>query len=236
MEEQKDNVPPDSDKRQSGIVDRLSEKSALTQKIFDNTFSVFNDLKDLLNEMSSEINDEMDERDQDTKIEYRDRGKFEAQIQVADDLLIFSMHTNIFKFNNEHPIWENDYVCGNKENAYCGIINIYDFLADSFKYNRNGDEGYLIGRIFVNQTNHYCVEGKRQDSLRAEGFGSREISKDSLREIVEAAIGYAIDFDLLVPQYENAKIVTVDQLNTKMEHSKIRTGKRLGYLFRSDDV
>ena len=32
------------------------------------------------------------------------------------------------------------------------------------------------------------------------------------------------------------KIVTVAQMNTKVESAKIQTGKRLGFKFNSDDV
>ena len=42
------------------------------------------------------------------------------------------------------------------------MINIYNFLADSFKYNRLNDVGYLVGRVFLNKDLHYFVEGKRQ--------------------------------------------------------------------------
>ena len=62
-----------------------------------------------------------------------------------------------------------------RANSYCGVINIYTFLSDSFKFNRNADEGYLIGRIFVNRERSYFVEGKHQTSMRAMQFGQREI-------------------------------------------------------------
>ena len=54
--------------------------------------------------------------------------------------------------------------------------------------------------------------------------------------IVETAIFYAINFDLLMPPYENNKRVTVDQFNTKMDNSKFVTGKRMGYDFNVDDI
>ena len=54
--------------------------------------------------------------------------------------------------------------------------------------------------------------------------------------IIETAMDYAVDFDLLVPPYDTVKVVTVDQLNTKIENSKMQTGKRLGYKFNSDDI
>jgi len=218
------------------ILEKIEVKANIEQAIFDNTFNVFLELKDILHEMSSEIDDALEGRDKRIKIEYRDRGKFEAQLQIAADTLIFSMHTNVFRFNREHMIWQNSYVSNEHLNGYCGIINIYNFLSDSFKYNRNADEGYLIGRIFINRENHYCVEGKRQLHYKHNDFGSKTMDREGLINIVEMAIQYTLDFDLLVPQYDSIKIVSVDQLNTKIENSKMQTGKRLGYKFNSDDI
>ncbi len=219
-----------------GLIAKLSEKAALNQKVFDNTFSVFGRLKEVLHELASEIDDALEEQDREAKIEYRDRGKFEAQIQIADDILIFSMHSNVFEFHRDHVIWQNPYVSGDRRNSYCGIINIYNFLSDSFRYNRSGDEGYLIGRIFVNREMRYFVEGKQQTAMRHGDFGSRTIDRGAILDIVGTAIDYTIDFDLLVPPYDAVKLVTVDQLNTKIENSKLQTGKRLGYAFDTDDI
>lgn len=218
------------------IMSRLVEKATLNQEVYNSTLAVFNQLKEVLHEISTDIDEEIEEQGHKVKIEYRDRGKFEAQIQFADDILIFSMHTNVFEFNREHIIWQNSYVQENKANSYCGIINIYNFLSDSFKYNRNADEGYLIGRIFVNHDKQYFVEGKRQLSLRHNNFGTQTIDREALINIIESAIGYTLDFDLLVPPYDSIKTVSVDQLNTKIENSKMQTGKRLGYKFSTDDI
>ena len=220
----------------AAILSKISGKSALNQQVFDNTFSVFNALKETLHEMSSELDDRLEEMGHEVKIEYRDRGKFEAQLQVADDILIFSMHSNVFEFNREHIIWQNSYVRDNKANSYCGMINIYNFLSDSFKFNRNADEGYLIGRIFINRERRYFVEGKQQTSMRAMNFGKAEIDREALIGILEPAIWFALNFDLLMPPYEDNKRVTVDQFNTKMDNSKFVTGKRLGYDFEVEDI
>jgi len=96
-------------------------------------------------------------------------------------------------------------------NSYCGIIYIYNFLADSFKYNRLDDLGYLIGRIFINRENHYFVEGKRQMGFLYNNFGTAVIDKKALRAIIETAIMYAMEFDLLVPPYDVVKIASVVQ-------------------------
>ena len=221
----------------SKILDTIIRKSTLKQRIFDNTFSAFNELKETLLEMASELDGELDGKlDRRVRLEYRDRGNFEAQLQVANDILIFQMHTDIFEFAADHPIWQNPYVQGDRENSYCGLINIYNFLSDSFKFNRNADEGYLIGRIFINRERRYFVEGKRQTSMRPIAFGRAAITREALVGILETAIAYSLDFDLLTPPYEDAKRVTVDQFNTKMDNSKFVTGKRLDYDFDVEDI
>ena len=219
------------------ILETIVSKSTLKQKVFDNTFATFNDLKETLLEMASEMDDQLDGLlDRRVRLEYRDRGKFEAQIQVANDLLIFQMHTAVFAFEPNHVIWQNPYVQTDRDNSYCGVINIYNFLSDSFKFNRNADEGYLIGRIFINREKCYFVEGKQQTSMRPMQFGKAEIDSEALVRILESAIYYALNFDLLLPSYDDNKRVTVDQFNTKLDNSKFVTGKRLGYDFDVDDI
>ena len=219
------------------ILATVVEKSTLKQRVFDNTFATFNILKDTLLEMASEMDDALEgQLDKRVRIEYRDRGKHEAQLQVANDLLIFRMNTDVFEFDSNHIIWQNAYVQEDKSNSYCGVINIYNFLSDSFKYNRYDDEGYLIGRIFINRERKFFVEGKRQTLVRPMGFGNADIDREALVHILETAINYAINFDLLVPPYEECKRVTVDQFNTKMDNSKFVTGKRLNYDFNVDDI
>ena len=219
------------------ILETIVSKSTLKQKVFDNTFATFNDLKETLLEMASEMDDQLDGLlDRRVRLEYRDRGKFEAQIQVDNDLLSFQMHTDVFEFEPNHVIWQNPYVQTDRDNSYCGVINIYNFLSDSFKFNRNADEGYLIGRIFINREKCYFVEGKQQTSMRPMQFGKTEIDSEALVRILESAIYYALNFDLLLPSYDDNKRVTVDQFNTKLDNSKFVTGKRLGYDFDVDDI
>ena len=219
------------------ILATIINKSTLKQHIFDNAFATFNELKDVLFEIASELDEDLDGKlDKRVRIEYRDRGKFEAQLQIASDLLIFRMHTDVFEFDSNHIIWQNEYVQAERDNSYCGVIDIYNFLSDSFKFNRNADEGYLIGRIFINREKCFFVEGKRQTLVRPMAFGKEKITREDLVAIMETAINYAINFDLLVPSYEDNKRVTVDQFNSKMDNSKFITGKRIGYEFNVDDI
>lgn len=219
------------------ILKTIIFKSNLKQRIYDNTFTAFNLLKETLFEMASEMDDSLEGKlDRRVRLEYRDRGKFETQLQVAGDLLLFQMQSNIFIFEDNNPIWNNEYVAMDRANAYCGVINIYNFLADSFKLNRNADEGYLIGRIFINGANQYFVEGKRHFTMRHDNFGERELNRTELVEILETALLYSLNFDPLVPPYDAHKRVKVDQFNSKMDNSKFVTGKRLDFDFNTDDI
>ncbi|HPF93093.1 MAG TPA: hypothetical protein PLV65_04115 [Tenuifilaceae bacterium] len=218
------------------IVDTLVEKSVMKQMVYENTIETFNLIKNVLHEISLELNTSIKSADKKIRLEYRDRGKFEAEVRVAGDILIFSMHSNVFEFDRDHSIWKLPYVQDDKLNSYCGMINIYNFLTDSFKYNRNDDLGYLIGRLFVNRENHYFVEGKRQMGFLYNNFGQAIISKEAIKKIIESAMLYSLEFDLLVPPYDMVKIASVAQMNSKIDSSKLQTGKRLGFKFNSDDV
>ena len=139
----------DQNEKKLAIISTLKEKSILKQKVFDNTLEAFSNVKDVLKSLAKEVNTNLTGMDSRIKLEYTDRSNFDAQIKVAGDILLFSMHSNIFQFDREHPAWKTAYIQKNKFNAYSGIINIYNFLADSFKYSRQDDLGYLIARIFI---------------------------------------------------------------------------------------
>ena len=218
------------------IVGTLKEKSILKQKVYDNTFEWFGVVKDILRTFSKDVNTNLGNTDPRIRMEYTDRSSFDAQLKVAGDILLFSMHSNIFQFDRDHPAWKTAYIQKNKYNAYSGIINIYNFLFDSFKYSRFDDLGYLIARIFINHENQYLVEGKRQMGMLFSNYGNDALTRPALQLIISTAIQYSLEFDLLVPPYDTVKIATVGQAESKIQHSRVTTGKRLGFQFNSDDV
>jgi hypothetical protein len=224
------------DDKKTIIIGTLKKKSMLKQKVYDNTLEWFSVVKDILKDLAKDVNGNLGNVDSRIKMEYTDRSSFDAQLKVAGDILLFSMHSNIFQFDREHPAWKTPYIQKNKFNAYSGIINIYNFLYDSFKYSRLDDLGYLIARIFINHENQYLVEGKRQMGMLFSNYGNEAISRPSLQVIISTAIQYSLEFDLLVPPYDTVKIATVGQAEAKIQHSRVITGKRLGFQFNSDDV
>jgi hypothetical protein len=218
------------------IISILKTKSLTKQAIFDNTLNAFTVMKTVLADVTREFNQELKGYDRRINLEFKDNGRFESQLKIAGDLLIFSMHSNVFEFNREHNIWKTSFAQQDPLNTYCGIINIYNFLADSFRYNREDDLGYLIGRIFINKDLHFMVEGKRQLGYLYNMMGQQKINRDNIREIIYNSIIYALEFDLLVPPYDQVKIASVEQMFQNIENSKTQTGKRLGFMFNSDDV
>lgn len=212
-------------------------KSTVKQKVFENTRQTFVLLKKVLKTLEKNYLDIIkDKVPAQIMPFFKDKGPFEAEFKIGGDLLVFSMHSNVFEFDDKHPVWKTPYVKEDTLRSYCGTINIYNFLADSFKYNRVNDMGYLVARIFINKDNHFFVEGKRQTDETVKDFAIDSISPGILRQVVETAIQYSIEFDLLVPPYDQVKVATVEQMRVKMSHSKMTTGKRLGFSFNTDDV
>ncbi|MEG2282158.1 MAG: hypothetical protein RSB93_02925 [Rikenellaceae bacterium] len=211
------------------ILGMLETKSLTKAQVNSIIHDEFQEMKNTLHEMSGEINESLDDDERTIKIEYRDKGTFVAQLQVADDILIFNMHTDVFCFDPKNEIWKNEHILKNSYNGYFGIINIYNFLSDTFKYTRTEDEGYLIARIFVNREKMFFVEGEGLDEFGVSAFGKRALTEEIMINIIEKVIVKTIGFDLYVPPFSMIQRVNASQVNTKIENSKIETGKRFGF-------
>ncbi len=183
----------------AALLEALIIKSTAKQKVYQNTKKTFTILKKVLKKLEEDylsvVNDKVPAA---VLPRFKDRGPFEAEFKIGGDLLIFSMHSNVFEFDDKHPVWKTKYLEEDSMRSYCGTINIYNFLADSFKYNRNNDLGYLVARLFVNKDNHFFVEGKNQTEETVKDFAIDTISPGILRQIIETAIQFSIEFDLLV--------------------------------------
>ena len=216
------------------IFDLIRSKSGLKQDVCSNAMLNFKLLKNVLKEIGDDLRDRMDGLDDRVFIEYKDTGEYEAQLRIAGDVLIFHLHTNVFQFDQGHSVWRTSYIKENENRSYCGIISVYNFLNDSFKYNRLNDLGYMIARIFVNSENHFMVEGKRQLGFLYNDLMNSVLDRDTMRNIVESTVLYTLDFDLLVPPYDAVKQVSLIEIQQLSDNLKLRTGKRLGFRFKAD--
>jgi len=221
----------------SNLAEVFILKTSVKELVYKNTREAFTILRKVLKRLEKDYSAILQDKvAHEAYPKFRERGPFEVEFRVGGDLLIFSMHSNIFGFDRNHPLWKLKYLEEDPLRSYCGMINIYNFLNDSFKYNRRNDIGYLIARLFVNKEKHFFVEGKRQSDELLKDFETDTISPGFIRQIIEIAIQYSVQFDLLVPPYEQVKMATVDQMLEKISHSKMTTGKRMGFTFNVDDV
>ena len=217
------------------ILQTLREKAALKQDIFKNTTEIFEIFKKTLKEVASTLHNKASAIDKRIIIEYSEKSAFAVQLKTAGDVLIFEMHTNVFAFDSTHKIWNLSYVNEDNSLAYCGLINIYNFLSDSIKYKRVNDIGYLVGRLFVNKESHFFVEGKRQMGFLFNQFASDTLTPERMRSVIESAILYCLNFDLLVPPYDTVQEATFTQIAESAQFVNAATGKRLGFRFLHDE-
>ena len=213
----------------------LVKKGTLKQEVYQNTLTGFQLFKEGMAELTRKYESLGNGESKLLPFTYRDKGEFEAELKFAGDVLVFMMHTNVFEFPRDHEVMKTPYILEDKERSYCGIINIFNFLSDSFKYNRLGDAGYLIGRVFINKENHCFVEGKREIGFVYKNFGTSILDKGRAMEILESSIYYTINFDLLTPPYDQLKEVTVQEFSAALDSMRIKTGKRLGFKFQADN-
>lgn len=215
------------------LVELLKDRSLLKQDVYDQTFKSFCKFRKLIEKKLESLRKEIpNER---VRLRYDSNGDFESHAYVGSDVIVFNMHTNVFSFPKENAIWKTSYIEKDKSKAYCGVINIYNFLADSFLQNRFNDAGYLIGRIFINKENHFMVEGKGQLGFLFRDMLHSEFDQALMERILDCAIEYAVEFDLLTPPYDAVNVVNVMHIKAQSTAQQLKTGKRLGFRFESEE-
>lgn len=215
---------------------KLIKKAELKQRVYSNTFESFKLIKKTIDRTAIEYEEyyTLHPVKRHVPFEARMRGDYEIEVKFGGDILLFLMHTNVFEFSRYHPVMRTSYIKEDIDRSYCGVINIYNFLSDSFKYNRVNDVGYMIGRVFINKDKHYFIEGKKELGFIYNNFENNVLDSNSAESIIEAAIEYTINFDLLTPPYEQMQEVTVSEMKNNLDAISLKTGKRLGFQFQAD--
>ncbi len=216
------------------ILRMLKGKSSMKQDVYHRILVLFRDLKEVLQEVGDDLEHQMLQSDKRVTVQYRDKGEMACELKVAGDTIIFHMHTNVFRLDQSHSLWKTSYLEEDEQRGYFGVINVYNFLSDSFKYNRERDLGYLVGRIFLNKDGHFFVQGKRQLGFLYDDLADNTMDRERLRQVVHSIIIYVLDFDLLTPPYDQVNQVTVSEMNELNAGMQLSTGKRLGFRFQAD--
>ncbi|MDG1147168.1 MAG: hypothetical protein P8N52_02565 [Crocinitomicaceae bacterium] len=221
------------EKMRAGIIDLLINKAAMKQDIADYSGEVFSSFKRILKDEIAEI--EKSINDKRIRLRFEESGKHVFRLFVGSDVLIFQLHTNVFRLIDSDPLWQTEYLKSNGANGFFGMINIYNFLAESYEQNRYNDAGCLIGRVFMNHDHHFMLEGKGQLGTLFKDLENGYVSDGIIRQIIQTTIIHAIDFDLITPPYEMTKNVSLGQVQAISSDLQLSTGKSLGFKFSSED-
>ncbi|MGI9568510.1 MAG: hypothetical protein ACR2PH_01935, partial [Desulfobulbia bacterium] len=223
--------PIDMSEQRELLIDTIKERSCLKRNVYEKTTAQFTVLKDVLKKFADELFEKVHKFDARLEVKFEEISAFECRLTMAGDTLIFYMHSNVFQFDHGHHVWNTSYVKEDDGRAYCGTIHIYNFLADSFRQKRKNDLGYMIARVFINKDDHYLVEGRRQLGYLYNDFVNEVLDRKAWRKVLESALLYSLDFDLLVPPYDQVNTTSVQEIESLTDHSDIRTGKRFGFQF-----
>jgi hypothetical protein len=153
--------------------------------------------------------------DPDVTIEFNSITDQEFDIKLAGDMLIFVMNTNIITFEDASPIMKEDYIREKEVNRYFGQIMIYNFMADSMKFNRVNDPGYLLARLMINHEMRFFIEGERE-LTPYNRISEKPITEEDLQMLVKVVLKMAIENDLVAPAFTAIKSIT---LNQKKDHA-----------------
>ena len=220
------------------ILQLIKDKGITAIEVFEKCKSVFENLKSILQQQEKELKSKMSSVNPRVPVEFNDKGRLEVHFKVANDVLIFLMHTNIFTFDSHHIISKSSYIKENPLRGFCGVISVYNFLNDSIRYNRSNDTGLLIARMFVNNENHFFVEGKHKTGVLFNDFENDVIGTEKLKKFVEHLLILVLEDDVPAPPFDTMLQISLQQLNENAAQSGLVSGKRFGFVVpgSSDDA
>ncbi|UOR06063.1 hypothetical protein MUN82_02955 [Hymenobacter aerilatus] len=210
------------------IFEGLKQKSSAKQQIYRNTIATFDLLRQVSQELVVELSRKISPLDSSVLVEYRPINDMEFHIKFSGDLLVFVLHSNIVTFPDDYGPMNTTYVEADFRRRFFGHIMAYNFMADSVKFQRMNDPGYLVGRLLVNIDNHYFLEGVQQLELPDHDMAASPITPEMLRLFVESAMIAAVNNDLIAPPMNEIKKITVKQ---KIENQQVSRGSKVGFSF-----
>ena len=214
-----------SDERLNDIINGLHQKSVTKQAIYRNTKATFDRMKVIAQDIVKKLTTRITKKDADVIIEYTNISEFEFHVKFSGDLLMFIMHTNIITFPEDYELMRNDYIEEDFRRRFFGHIMAYNFMADTIKYNRIDDPGYLVGRMLINIDRHFVIEGVKQMELPYDRIAQNVINNKTLRLIIESAMVAAVNNDLMGQDVSDIERITLKQKNENV----ITQPRKLGF-------
>lgn len=227
------------EEQQLRILEQLLSKSSTKQQVWKDAQWVFGILKEQAADLAAVLNYKVSDVDARVVVRYTEKGEHEFRLQFSGDVLVFHLHTNAYALPEQHEFRKSSYLRDDPMRAYFGIINIYNFLNDSLRYNRQGDIGQLVGRIYINKERHFFVDGQRQLAFLYRDLANQVIQEENyedyykLRKVVKTAMEYALAFDLQLPSMQESREITVFQMENISNELRVRKPAALGFKTKS---
>lgn len=209
------------------IRELLENKSTAKQITYKNLLEAFRILANESGRIVSELKKQIKPRDEDVTVDFIEVNENEFQVRLAGDLLVFVLHTNIVTFDEAHPAMQQPYCKENELNRYFGQIMIYNFMADSVRFNRVNDPGYLLARILINHEKRFLVEGEGRLGFLYNQISPKPVEAVDLKTIVQLALTIAIENDLTAPPFPQVRFITLHQKLEKT--SELGAGQKIGF-------
>jgi len=205
----------------------LESKSIAKQAAYKHIVEAFNHLAHESQRITAELIKKTHTADDDVTVHFKFLNEQEFEVKLAGDLLIFVLHTNIVTFDESHEVMSDLYIKANTVNRYFGQIMIYNFMADSVKFGRVNDPGYLVARVLINHENRFIVEGQSGLKDMFCKISEKPITIIDINTIVQHSLMIAIDNDLIAPPFPDLRAIT---LNQKLERTQeLGAGQKIGF-------
>jgi hypothetical protein len=211
------------------ILQLITDKGITSIQVFNKTKEAFDNIKLVLQQMERDLKSKLPAIDPRIPVEYDDKRRLEVHFKIATDVLVFIMHPTVFTFELSHSIYKSSYVKEDPLRASCCMIYIYNFLADSVKYNRGEDIGTLVARLFVNKENHFFVDGKKQVGLLFNDFANDVLDNEKLQKFIQSLTLFVLEADVNVPSFDVFERTTLRELTDNSSQIAFVTGKHFGF-------
>lgn len=213
----------------------VGEKAPVTAMVMQNVTAWYEVFKSEIQKLNKRLHTDFEKKIDRVTVQYKENGDRQCFLRVGEDMIYFHLQSNVFKLDDNHTLYKSSYLKANSYNAYCGIICVYNFLSESIVKTREGDQGFLIARIFINRENHFFVEGKKQIGLMHNDFINEAIDNKKVTEMVKTFIIFAMEHDLIPAPFEVVQSITVSELQSQTFSSSLATSKSLGFKMQRDD-
>lgn len=209
------------------IAKQLETKACVKQEAYRNVCLLFRAMEKETKDIIEKINQNVHIGDKDVTIKFKKISDHEFHLKIAGDLLVFILHTNIVTLHDKHAINNSPAIADDSRRKYFGQVMVYNFMADSFKYHRLKDPGYLIARFLINFEKYFFIEGDGQLSFLFSDISEDPVDTMDVNVFIQLAIGNALDKDLVTPPFPEIRKITLGQ---KLEKTMaLGGGQKIGF-------